>query len=155
MGTLPLSNPAWGLTPNPWWLFVMDEPSPEEEKKVVWQTLRQISLNPILCKINPLESLSKRRMLEVNPIATSIMLNEHYTKLIQVFKPIMVFNLLSFARVLEMGVVEHCVTLIPGKGQIARMLKKIEWNLTKEAKLLLSYDECPTPYHQLAMNIIA
>ena len=94
-------------------------------------------------------------MLEVNPIATSIMLNQHCTKLIQVFKPTMVFNLLSFAQVLEMGVLEHCVTLIPGKGQIARMLKKIKWNLTKEAELLPSYDECPTPYHQLAMNIIA
>ena len=94
-------------------------------------------------------------MLEVNPIATSIMLNQHCTKLIQVFKPTMVFNLLSFARVLEMGVLEHYVTLIPGKGQIARMLKKIKWNLTKEAELLPSYDECLTPYHQLAMNIIA
>ena len=133
----------------------MDEPLPEEERKVVWQTFPQISPNPILCEINPLESLSKRRMLEANPIATSIMGNRHCTKLIQVFKPTMVFNLLSFARVLEWGVVEHCVTLILGKGQTFRMLKKIGWNLRKEAELLLSYDECPTPYHQLAMNIIA
>nr|POF23057.1 hypothetical protein CFP56_15538 [Quercus suber] len=30
---------------------------------------------PIICEINPLESLSKKRMLEANPIATSIMGN--------------------------------------------------------------------------------
>lgn len=79
----------------------MDEPLPEEERKVVWQTFPQISPNPILCEINPLESLSERRMLVANPIATLIMVNRHCTKLIQVFKPTMVFNLLSFARVLE------------------------------------------------------
>ena len=115
LGTLPFLDPAWGLTPNPWWLFLMDEPLPEEERKVVWQTFPQISPNPILCEINPLESLSERRMLVANPIATLIMVNRHCTKLIQVFKPTMVFNLLSFARVLEWEL-WSTVTLIPGKG---------------------------------------
>lgn len=153
-GSLPLSDPLWGVMSNPWWQFLIDDPTLKEERRVVWQSIPQISPTPVLCKTNPLESLSERRMSKTRTISTTIMENRHCTKLIQVFKPMMVFNLHSIAQELEMGVLEHFLTLNPGRGQEMKMLERIKWNLRKEAEMRPSFDECPTPYHQLVMNII-
>ena len=75
----------------------------EEERKIVWLILPQLSLTPLLCEVNPTEALSERQMLKLQPISTSIMGNRHYTKLVQIFKPTLEFNLHSIARELEMG----------------------------------------------------
>jgi len=53
-----------------------------------------------------------------------------------------------------MGVLEHYLTLCPGRGQTKEVLAKIGWNLRIEAELLPSFDECPTLDHQLTMNVI-
>ena len=58
------------------------------------------------------------------------------------------------ARKMEMGVLEHCLTLIPRRGQTSEMLAKIGQNLRKEAELLPPFNECPTPNRLLSMNII-
>jgi len=153
-GSLPFSDPLRGVIPNPWWQFLTDGPSLEEERRIVWQSIPQISPIPILCETNPSESLFERRMLETQTISTTIMGNRHYTKLIQVFKPTMVFNLHSIARELEIGVLEHCLTLSPMRGQETKMLEKIRWNLRKGVEVKPPLDECPTPDHHLIMNII-
>ena len=53
-----------------------------------------------------------------------------------------------------MGVLKHCLTLIPGRSQETKMLEKIGWNLRKEAEVRPPLDECPTPNHHFIMNII-
>ena len=54
---------------------------------------------------------------------------------------------------MEMGFLQHNLTLIPGRGQTTEMMRKIGWNLREEAKSLPPVDECPTLYHSLIMNI--
>ena len=71
-----------------------------------WQVIPQLSLAPI-CETNPTERLTERITLEMKPISTSFMGNCHCIKLIQVFKPTLMFNLYSVAREAKMGVLEH------------------------------------------------
>lgn len=139
---------------NPWWQFLSDTPKLEEERKIVWQTIPKVDQSPSLCRLDPREELSEKRMLESQPISSCIMANQHTAKLIQVFHPTMYFLLHVIGRVLEMGVIQHCKTLTPGKGQSREMLKLTGWNLMDEAKHLPQFDECPTPFHSLIMNII-
>lgn len=54
-----------------------------------------------------------------------------------------------------LSVLEHCVMLMLGRGQMKEMVRKTRWNLMEEAKYLPPFDECPTPNHCLVMNIIA
>ena len=61
----------------------------------------------MLCEVEPELSLMVRRMLENQPIATAFMGNRHALKILQVFQPILVFNLHVIARE-EVGVLEHC-----------------------------------------------
>lgn len=46
------------------------------------------------------------------------------------------------------------MTFAPGRGMSAVMLRKTGWNLRKEAELVPTHNECPTPNHQFLMNII-
>lgn len=103
-GGLPITNPTWREATNPWWSFLEDVPMLEEEHKLVWESLPQISQSPVLCSVNLLECLSERRMLERQPIATSIMGSKLVTKLIQVFQPTVIFNLHIASQEMEMGV---------------------------------------------------
>ena len=96
-----------------------------------------------------------RRMLENQAIATTFTGNWHATKLLQVFQPIKKFNIHSIVIEKMIGVLEHCVTLMPGKGLMKEVVRMTRWNLMKEAKFLPPFDECPTPHHYLVMNIIA
>ena len=80
--------------------------------------------------------------------------NKNTTKQIQVFQPYMMFSLLVMSQEMEMWVLQHNVTLIPGERQSLDMLKRIGWNLREEAKLMLPIDKCPTSQHQFIMNII-
>ena len=93
-------------------------------------------------------------MLENQPIATAFMGNRHALKILQVFQPILVFNVHVIARE-EVGVLEHWLTMMPGLEQTIELMRKIEWNLMEEARLLSPFNECPTPDHCLVMNIIA
>ena len=102
----------------------------------------------------PIECLSKRRMLERTPISTSLMGNKPITKLIQMFQPTSVFSLLVVSQEMEMGVLQHNITMILGEGQTKLMLKRIGWNLKEKAKLMPPFDEYPTLNHILLMNII-
>ena len=71
----------------------------------------------------PIECLSKRRMLERTPISTSLMGNKPITKLIQMFQLTSVFSLLVVSQEMEMEVLQHNITMIPGEGQTKLMLK--------------------------------
>nr|POE55078.1 hypothetical protein CFP56_26659 [Quercus suber] len=155
LGYLQLVDPTWGRMTDPWWKFLSDTPSPEEARTLVWNLIPQISVTPILCEMIPEESLSMRRMLENQAIAMVFMGNWHATKLLQVFQPITEFSIHSIATEKMMGVLEHCVTLMPGKSQTIEMVRMTGWNLMEEAKLLPPFDECLTPNHCLVMNIIA
>lgn len=53
------------------------------------------------------------------------------------------FNIQSIATEKLMGVLEHCVTMMSGKGQTMEMVRKTKWNLMEEAKYLPPFDECP------------
>ena len=125
-----------------------------ETPSIVWKSIPQISPIPEFCNKNPWEMLSERRMLEIQPISTSVMANQLSTKLIQVCQPTREFNLHSIAQEIEMGILQHRLTLISGKGQTGEWWRKMGWSLMEEAKLMLSFDECPTPNHALIMNII-
>ena len=122
---------------------------------LVWENIPQISSAPILCVVEPGMKLSARRMLEDQPIVTSFMGNLYAVKIIQVFQPTTIFNLHVRAEEKKMGVLEHCLTMMPGIGQPMELVKKTGWNLMEEARLLPPFDECPTPSHRLVMNIIA
>lgn len=66
-------------------------------------------------------------------------------KLIQVSRPLMVFNLLMLSQKMETGVLQHNLTQCSEEGQVKEMLKWIKWNLRDEAKLLPPLDECSSP----------
>ena len=70
LGFLPLTDPTWGKMLNLWWQFLADDLPPEEERRNVWRVLLQMSQVPVLCKENPTETLSERRMLEAQPMST-------------------------------------------------------------------------------------
>ena len=80
--------------------------------------------------------------------------NKLSTKLIQVFQPTMALNLLVASQEMEMGVLQHILTMSSGEGQTRDMLMQIRWSLRKEAKPLPPFDGCPTPNHKFLMNII-
>jgi len=86
--------------------------------------------------------------------AANFMGNKHTKKLIQVFQPTVVFSLHGSSLELEMGVLQHNLTMCLGEGQMKEMLKQIGWNLREEAKSLPPFDECLTPQHLFLMNII-
>ena len=60
--------------------------------------------------------LSARRMLENQAIATTFMGNRHAIKLLQVFQPTTEFIIHLIATEKMMGMLEHCVTLMSGRG---------------------------------------
>jgi len=70
--------------------------------------------------------------------------------LIQVFHPIVGFNLLLALQELDMGVLQHMATLQPREGQTREVLKQTGWNLREEAKLRPLYDECLTPSYMFS-----
>lgn len=70
LGFLPLTDPTWGKMLNLWWQFLANDLPPEEERRNVWRVLLQMSQVPVLCKENPTETLSERRMLEAQPMST-------------------------------------------------------------------------------------
>ena len=80
--------------------------------------------------------------------------NKPITKLIQVFQPTSVFSLLVVSQEMEMGVLQHSITMILIEGQTKFMVKRIGWYLLEMAKLMPPFDECPTLNHILLMNII-
>lgn len=45
-----------------------------------------------------------------------------------------------------MGVLELCVTLMPGKGRLKELVRMTGWKLMEEAKIPPPFDECPTPH---------
>lgn len=122
-GYLPMTGPLWGRILNSWWEFLTDGLLPKEQKTTVWRTIPQILTTLILCEVNHAGSLSERRMLEIEPIATCVKSNKHITKLVQVFQPTMEFNLHYQITKLKMGILEYCLTLMPGKGQSMEMLR--------------------------------
>ena len=77
----------------------------------------------MLCKEDPEESLSKRRMLEIKLIATSVMGNQNTKKIIQVFQPIIEFTLLLAFQELKLGVLQHQLTLMPGRYHSKEMMR--------------------------------
>ena len=93
-------------------------------------------------------------MLETMPISTNFTSSKNSTKLIQIFHPTLEFSLHSISHKMEMGVLEHCLTLMPRKRQMEKMLRWIGWNLKEDAKAQPQMNECPTSYHHLIMNII-
>lgn len=93
LGFLPLTNPTRGMMTNPWWNFLADTPRPEKERTLVWKTIQQISLILMLCEVNPSESLTAGRMLENQAITTTFFRNQHATKILQVFQPVMEFTI--------------------------------------------------------------
>lgn len=86
-------------------------------------------------------------MLETQPFATTIMGNRPCTMIIQVFKPMLMFNLHSIAWELKLGILEHYLTLIPGRGLMKEMIEMTRWNLRKEAEVRPPFDKCPTPVY--------
>ena len=154
LGFLPLMDPTWGKMPNSWWQFLANSLSLEEEQRNVWRVLPQVLQVPMLCEENPMDTLSERRILEAQLISTFIMGNRHCTKIIQVFKPTLEFSIHAMAREMNLGVFEHLLTLCPRKGKTKEMMALMGWNLRREAEILPHLDECPTPFHQLTMNII-
>lgn len=139
---------------NPWWQFIADMPSLNEEPKLVWESIPQISPMLVLCSVNPMECLLERRMLERQPILNHIIGNKPSTKLVQVFRPTVCINLHVLAQEMEMGVLHHNMAWFPRKGQTREVLMRTGWNLREEAKLMSPIDECPTPNHCFLMNVI-
>lgn len=82
--------------------------------------------------------------------------SRHTIKLIQVFQPILEFNLFFLTTKMEMGVLEFSVTFMLGRGHSMDMLRKTRWILKEEGKTRPPSDECPppTPFHSRTMNII-
>lgn len=78
-------NSTWGLMENPWWSHLSDTPELEEVRRIVWETIPRIHLAPMLCEVEPELSLTARRMLENQPIATAFMGNKHALKILQMF----------------------------------------------------------------------
>lgn len=116
LGLSPSNRPGLGKDADPWWKFLSDTPGPKEEKTLVWNLIPQISVNPILCETILQESLTGRRMMENQAIATAFMGNRHATKLLQVFQPTTEFSIHLIAKEKMIGVLEHCVTLMLGRG---------------------------------------
>nr|XP_023904703.1 uncharacterized protein LOC112016374 [Quercus suber] len=56
---------------------------------------------------------------------------------------------------MEMGVIKLVLTCYLEKGQASVRSMKIGWNLRLEVGIRPPFDTCPTPNHELAMNIIA
>ena len=109
---------------------------------------------PVPCNVNLMECLSEQIMLERQPVSTSIMRNKPTTKLVQVFQLTVTFNLHVLSQEMEMGVLQHSLTLYPREGQTREVLKWTGWNLRYEAKSMSPFDECPTPNHNFLMNIV-
>ena len=96
----------------------------KEERKLVWESIPQISPALMLCVAKLGMSLLARRMLEDQPIATSFMGNQYAVKIIQVFQPTTIFNLHVMAEEKKMGALEHCIMMMPGIGQTMELVKK-------------------------------
>nr|POE88887.1 hypothetical protein CFP56_47440 [Quercus suber] len=58
-GGLDLLDPMWTKARNTWWEFLTNTLLSEEERHLVRETLPQISLMPVLCKVSLMESLSE------------------------------------------------------------------------------------------------
>lgn len=70
--------------------------------------------------------------MEDQAITTNFMGNRHAVKLLQVFQPIIEFSIHSFAIEKMLGVLEHYVMLMPGRGQMKEMVRKTGWNLMRK-----------------------
>nr|POF26497.1 hypothetical protein CFP56_40104 [Quercus suber] len=61
---------------------LFDTPEPEEVRRIVGETIPQIHLASMLCEVELGLSLTARRMLENQPIATAFMGNRHALKIL-------------------------------------------------------------------------
>ncbi|KAL4652518.1 hypothetical protein ACB092_01G239100 [Castanea dentata] len=66
----------------------------------------------------------------------------------------MVFSLHGSLQELEMGLLQHNLTMCLVEGQMKEMLKRIRWNLREEAKSLPPFDEFPTLQHLFLTNVM-
>lgn len=95
----------------------------------------------------------ERRVLEFNLISTSVIGNTNIMKLIQVVRPTFEFSLLSSVSEMMIGVLQHFVTLMPGRGYSKEMIQQTRWNLREEVRLLPAADVYPFA-QSVTMNII-
>ena len=123
-GWLPLTDLAGGEAKNPWWKFLANVPTPMEDHTLVWETLPQVSPVPLLCNVNLKECLLERRLLKSQLICTTITGSRPITKLVQVFQPMMIFNIHVLSNEPEMGVLQHILTMSPEEGQTMEVLKR-------------------------------
>ena len=93
VGQASALKPSMGSDEESMVVHLTDVPKTKEERKLVWESIPQISPTLILCVAKPGMSLSARRMLEDQPIATSFIGNQYAVKIIQVFQPTTIFNL--------------------------------------------------------------
>ena len=108
-------NLAWQLKEQSWWVFKSDIQERLEIRVVACKKLLQPFPTPISCEFDLKPQLMERRLLQVNLISTLMMGNSNITKPIQMVHP-------------TLGVLQHCVTLMPGRGYPKEMMQLIEWN---------------------------
>lgn len=122
-GMLALNDSAWNLIEQPWWVFKSDVQERGRTNVVVWKNMPRQSPTPILYKFAPTLSLTERRMLQSIPILISVMGNRNIVKIIQMLHLITEFNLHSIPREMMMGVLQHYVTLMLGRGFSREMMR--------------------------------
>ena len=106
---------AWQLKEQSWWVFKSDIQERLEIRVVACKKLLQPFPTPISCEFDLKPQLMERRLLQVNLISTLMMGNSNITKPIQMVHP-------------TFGVLQHCVTLMPGRGYPKEIMQLIGWN---------------------------
>ena len=110
-----VSDPAWQLKEHSWWVFKSDNQERLEIRVVACKKLLQPFPTPISCEFDLRPQSMERRLLQVNSISNLMMGNANNTKPIQIVHP-------------TLGVFQHCVTLMPGRGYPKEMMQLTGWN---------------------------
>lgn len=81
MGKIALSNSAWQLMEQPWWVFKSDIQERSKTRVVARRNLSQLSPTPLLCEFNFSLLLSVREMMiGVLQQGVTLMLGKGYSK---------------------------------------------------------------------------
>jgi len=98
--------------------------------------------------------ITERRGLEVQHISNSKRGNQHIIKVILVVKPPLELSIHAMEKEVNLGVLEHILTLTQGRGKTKEMLVMMGWSLRREAEHLSALLSVLPLLHQLTMNIL-
>lgn len=141
MGSLPLDHQAWGLTPNPWWRFIMDLPLLSWEEATALSKQRRPSVMPHFVEFRWI--IQERKLVDFRGMATAHLGNHPVLKLVQILVLVKRCNVLIYCREEMVGLLKYMMIWKLEWRNSKDLLKRMGWSMVESA--IMNPDQIEVP----------